>query len=119
MKKFLLGSVAALSIAVSASSAQAADLMDVPVGYDWTGWYIGGNAGWGFSDVNVRYPNFPNLSVDDDGDGLLVGGYVGYNFHTASNFVFGVESDFIAATLVDRQKSLILAHRAVRNGAPR
>ncbi len=57
MKKILLAS-AALAVLGSATSASAADLAARPytkappmiaVVYDWTGFYIGGNGGWGTS----------------------------------------------------------------------
>ena len=55
MKKFLLGTVGLLALGMAAP-ASAADLaarpykapppMVAPI-YDWTGFYIGGNGGWG------------------------------------------------------------------------
>ena len=58
MKKFLLGTVGLLALGMAAP-ASAADLaarpytkapppMVAPI-YDWTGFYIGGNGGWGQS----------------------------------------------------------------------
>ena len=58
MKKFLLGTVGLLALGMAAP-ATAADLaprpytkapppMVAPI-YDWTGFYIGGNGGWGQS----------------------------------------------------------------------
>ena len=60
MKKFLLGSVALA--AMFAWPAMAADMPVAPppppvVYYDWTGAYIGFNAGGVWSDIERRFPN--------------------------------------------------------------
>ncbi len=53
MKKFLLGTVGLIAMAGSASAADIAPYKAPPVyvspGYDWTGFYVGGNGGWGSS----------------------------------------------------------------------
>ena len=58
MKKFLLGAVGLLALGMAAP-ASAADMAAVRIprhrprvasdAYDWTGFYIGGNGGWGQS----------------------------------------------------------------------
>ena len=55
MKKFLLGTVGLLALGMGAP-ASAADMASrhgprrcPPMIYDWTGFYIGGNGGWGQS----------------------------------------------------------------------
>lgn len=47
--------------------------------FNWTGFYVGGSVGYGFSD-NV--------------DGFLAGAQIGYNWQFSRNIVFGVEGDF-------------------------
>jgi outer membrane immunogenic protein len=106
MKKFLLGTVglAALGLATPAS---AADLAARPYTkapppmvaavYDWSGFYIGGNAGGGFShkcwDINnaVGVPIVPAFREGcHDASGAIAGGQIGYRWQSAS-WVFGVE----------------------------
>jgi outer membrane immunogenic protein len=79
--------------------------------YNWTGWYIGLNAGGGWSDsrVNVGF-NDPAFfgpafaagatpsSYSTRPSGFLGGAQVGYNWQ-ASNFVFGLEADIDGADI--------------------
>ena len=114
MKKFLLAT-AALSV-LAAAPAVAADLaarpytkapafIPAPI-YNWTGFYIGGNAGYGFSDRDTIsttgqvLANVNNViggarpgSVNLNRDGFVGGGQIGYNWQTSPNFVFGLEAD--------------------------
>lgn len=93
MKKFLLGSVAAVSIALSASTAQPADLMDAPTGYDWSGSYAGANFGYGWGDTtpDVEFGGTREFQPLDY-DGIVFGGQFGHNWQ-ANSFVFGIEVD--------------------------
>jgi outer membrane immunogenic protein len=78
-----------------ASSALAADLPTTkgpppapylpPPAFSWTGFYIGVNGGWGFTDTN-------NNSFGNNINGGLVGGTVGYNYQMGQ-FVIGYEGD--------------------------
>lgn len=114
MKKVLLSSVALLGLT---AGALAADLpsrrapvvpyVAVPV-FTWTGFYVGLNAGYGFSDNNDK--TFSGYSVigpavttpatgfvgpgagNRSGDGFVGGGQVGYNYQIGS-IVLGVEGD--------------------------
>ena len=117
MKKILLSSVALLGMAVA---AQAADLprrtmapapyvAAVPV-FTWTGFYVGVNAGYGWSD-NGQDDRFRLGSGDvftgsapgtvsfrtnnDESEGFLGGAQIGYNwqFTPGNGFVVGVETD--------------------------
>jgi outer membrane immunogenic protein len=113
MTKLLWG--ASALILMSAGTASAADLAArytkapayVPAAvYNWTGFYIGLNAGYGFSqDENVRSvgqaaPNIANIlggarpgSVDVNNDGFIGGGQIGYNWQYGGNWVAGLEAD--------------------------
>jgi len=88
MKKFLMGSVAAFSITVLGSSSHAADLMDAPSSFDWTGFYVGAHLGGGF--VDARDLSFPGGGIESDG--IIGGGLVGYNVQ-AGELVVGLEAD--------------------------
>jgi outer membrane immunogenic protein len=85
----------------------------VPV-YNWTGWYAGGNVGYGWG----RSSNTSMSFIDTSGAGLtgyvasggiapiavdpkgMVGGLqFGYNWQTRTNFVLGVVNDFQGSAL--------------------
>jgi outer membrane immunogenic protein len=58
--------------------------------YNWTGFYIGINGGYGFGRSDWGAPvSTPNFDVN----GAVVGGTLGYNFQTGA-IVWGVEGDF-------------------------
>jgi outer membrane immunogenic protein len=98
MRKILLGTAALIALGIAPVSA--ADLAARPYYtkaapmvaqvYDWTGFYIGGNAGWGNSHNSLDL-----LGVGSEGsnnaDGGVVGGQIGYRWQ-ASTWVFGVEA---------------------------
>jgi outer membrane immunogenic protein len=97
MQKYLLSGVA--FIALAAGQAMAADLpARVPVrqaapppavyAYNWSGFYVGGHGGGGWSDKCFTFAGAGDGC--HDGDGWLGGGQVGYNWQTGQ-FVFGVE----------------------------
>lgn len=106
MKKYLLASVAALGI-VAAGAAAAADLPSrkgpvvAPVyvpAFTWTGFYVGGNAGYGWGNVNAgNVFNGRTVSIGDM-DGFVGGGQVGYNYQMGQ-FVLGLEADVQGADL--------------------
>jgi outer membrane immunogenic protein len=100
MKKFLLGAVGLVALGISAP-ASAADLaprpytkapppMISPV-YDWSGFYIGANGGWG---QNRDCRGDVTLGIDFGchyGNGGTAGGQVGYRWQSAG-WVFGLEA---------------------------
>lgn len=99
-----------------AGSALAADLAPPPaepISYDWTGFYIGGNVGYGFDgkdDVHIK-DNFFDVDVYHDvgsvgtlnRQGVFGGGQLGYNFEV-NGFVFGVEGDIEASGIGDSER---------------
>ena len=120
MKKILLSSVTLVGLTAGALAADLpsrrapAPYVAVPV-FTWTGFYVGANAGYGFSTGsdrafgqagNLFAPAFPGAAVNAVGpagtafatgsrgsrDGFVGGGQVGYNYQVGS-FVFGVEGD--------------------------
>jgi outer membrane immunogenic protein len=98
MKKILLMTVGL--VALGMTPAVAADLAARPYTkapamvsaiYDWSGFYIGGNAGGGWAHDH-RENATRGLDVGSyDADGAVVGGQVGYRWQTGS-WVFGVEA---------------------------
>jgi outer membrane immunogenic protein len=102
MKKYLL---AGAFVIASSPLALAADLGPAPVPvYDWTGFYLGLNAGaaWNNSSVDENFdPSGPlggladQLEEDIEGDqtAFTGGAQAGYNWQIDS-FVLGLEADF-------------------------
>lgn len=109
MKKSLLVGVALASITTAVS---AADLprksppiqpIIAPPAFSWTGFYVGGNAGYGFGSSRTRGTTFGGVPVGaqivGDPDGFVGGGQVGYNYQLYNNFVIGAEADIQGSTL--------------------
>lgn len=102
MRKFLAAAVSLAAITMAAAPASAADMavkaapppVPLPVIYNWSGFYIGANGGWGQSRNCWDYV-FAAGPVFSDGcrdrDGGLFGGQVGYRWQ-ASQWVFGLEA---------------------------
>jgi outer membrane immunogenic protein len=117
MKRILAGA-ALLGTAVS---AQAADLAvkapyykaPVALVYDWTGFYIGVNAGVGLGrDRSILNAQTTFNSTYLSPQGGLGGGQIGYNWQTGSVFgplVLGVEADIQGAGMSDSGTSLPIA----------
>ena len=63
--------------------------------YNWTGFYIGGNGGWGQSNSCLNFVDVFGIFDFADGcrsrSGGLVGGQIGYRWQ-ANQWVFGVEA---------------------------
>ena len=86
-------SAAALSLGLTAA-ASAADLrpaykapapVAAPYAYSWSGFYIGGHAGVGWSE--------------GDDSGFVGGGQIGYNWALSPNWVIGIEGDISGTSL--------------------
>jgi outer membrane immunogenic protein len=110
MKKYLLGSAAIIGLNM-VGSALAADmpvkarpLPPAPaVVYNWTGCYIGGNVGGGWSRIRqsdvgkvsppaVLNPAFDFGSAEDSG--FIGGGQIGCDYQFQGNWVVGVQGKF-------------------------
>lgn len=70
--------------------------------YNWTGWYGGINAGYGW-DPNyiVSSPGEPNAILNIEPKGGFFGFQIGYNWHYARNWLVGIEADFQFADITD------------------
>jgi outer membrane immunogenic protein len=114
MKRLLFATVASL---VTLSAARAADIVEPPAVYDWTGSYIGLQAGYGWDNVSVDLDESPALaadnaisgdreSVDDiDRDGFVGGAFAGYLLQSDS-LVFGLEGDIEYADMDGSAKAV-------------
>jgi len=98
MRKFLLGTVGLVALGIAAP-ALAADLPArtytkapayVAAVYDWSGFYIGINGGWGQSRDRRIDPTGAFIS-SLDANGGTVGGQIGYRWQSGA-WVYGVEA---------------------------
>jgi len=109
MKKFLIGAVGMVAMATSASAAdlgarpytKAPPPMMVAM-YDWSGFYIGINGGWGQSSERYDWLGYSLVSANATGG--TVGGQIGYNWQ-AGSWVFGLEAQ---GNWADLSKSYVL-----------
>ena len=102
MKTRALLATAALGLLCFPLSATAADFEPIDTRYDWTGFYIGGHAGYGDanvdgvfdrSEIDGEFPEEATFADDLNLDGFIGGGQVGFNWqHDA--FLLGLEGDF-------------------------
>ena len=119
MKKFLLGAAAlvALGMAAPASAAdlaprpytKAAPLPMVAAIYDWSGFYIGANGGWGEVHNCVDFLDAAGRASAQgcrERSGGLVGGQLGYRWQ-AGTWVFGLEAQGDWADLSNQRLSRI------------
>src|ERR1700754_346940 len=75
MKYFLLGTVGLVALGIAAAPASAADLPAKPITkapppipiYDWTGFYIGGNGGWGTQHRCFEALDLTGVSLGSEG----------------------------------------------------
>jgi outer membrane immunogenic protein len=104
VRNALLATAASAAMLTVSWSANAADpiymdpMLPVAATFDWSGAYIGahGSYGWGSTrDVNNA------AAVSKDLDGFAGGIQAGYNWHSPSNFVFGVEADITLGSFKD------------------
>lgn len=64
----------------------------LPAQYDWTGFYVGGHIGYGWSKNTFSDPFVPFSISDTNANGIIGGGQAGFNYQVGQ-FVFGVEGD--------------------------
>jgi outer membrane immunogenic protein len=116
LKRILVGT----ALVGGVVSAQAADLptneapyheAPAAVVYDWTGFYIGANAGIGLGRDRAQHtlrPTFDSIYLSPQGG--LGGGQIGYNWQTDSllgPLVLGVEADIQGTGMRDSYPSLL------------
>ena len=94
----------AIATQVNAADFYGSGYKDAPIGVApaWAGFYVGAHVGGALADMrttDVGYggagwgATFPGDKFDNNSNGVIGGGQVGYNYQTGG-FVFGVEADF-------------------------
>jgi outer membrane immunogenic protein len=119
MKKVLLGAVGLLAACASSPTfaadmaVKAAPMAPLPMVYNWTGFYIGANGGWGSSHNCWDFAPavlVGGVLVTGDGcrdrSGGLFGGQAGYRWQTGQ-FVFGLEAQGDWADLNSSRRLLL------------
>ncbi|WP_234682773.1 outer membrane protein [Bradyrhizobium monzae] len=114
----VVSALGALSLATVATQANAADLAARPYTkappmiaavYDWSGFYIGANGGYGTSrncwDGTVGFPAGIAEGCHD-ATGAVAGGQIGYRWQSSA-FVFGLEAQGDWADLSGRNASTV------------
>jgi len=104
MKKILLSAVAFAAIASPALAADLPVRAPAPAPYlapspavNWTGFYAGVDLGGSWGNANMTIPvGFTTLSRNMANEGIIGGGFVGYNFQY-NNFVIGLQGGFDGA----------------------
>jgi outer membrane immunogenic protein len=93
MRRLLVALIASVGFSVAASAADLpARITKAPVYapvFNWTGFYIGLNAGYGWASLS------DDIGSADGFDGFIGGAQIGYNWQgLGSPWVFGIEADF-------------------------
>jgi outer membrane immunogenic protein len=107
MKIWGIGLIAGMGALALGQPAVAADYGTAPASYNWTGAYVGGQAGYGSGHTDAAPASFYNDSdgtslagtgpaLSFGGDGFIGGAEAGYNWQT-NNLVFGIVGDISAA----------------------
>jgi outer membrane immunogenic protein len=129
MKKFLLGTVGLAALIMAAAPASAADLaarpyytkappMMAPI-YDWSGFYIGANGGWGGQRDCFAATTAGGTFLGAEGchntDGGVAGGQIGYRWQSGT-WVYGLEAQGDWADLRGSNGSILFPGFTNRSG---
>ncbi len=99
MKKQLLLSAAVGVLAAATAAAVTPAMAAPPSVYNWTGFYVGANAGYSWGQGATVYNDpaffpFTPLTGAKSLDGAIGGAQFGYNWQLNNSWVAGVETDF-------------------------
>ncbi|ALK08632.1 outer membrane protein [Blastochloris viridis] len=89
----LAGTASAADLAARKAAAAAA--APVTYGTNWTGFYLGGNVGYGWGTNDWT---FDGVGTDNDFDGFVGGGQIGFDYQIG-NIVVGIQGDISGANL--------------------
>jgi outer membrane immunogenic protein len=98
---YAVSAASIFTVAITISSASlAADVAAEPVPYDWTGFYIGAHAGYGWADGEQTFNGVRTPGFDTSAEGFVGGGQAGFNWQW-DQIVLGIEGDVSFADLSD------------------
>jgi outer membrane immunogenic protein len=81
--------------------------------FTWTGFYFGGNGGYGWSNADTDFDPLPDpatfvslepTSLSPDPSGFIGGGQLGYNWQAWKWLVLGIETDFQGSDIEDHEE---------------
>lgn len=94
MKKSLVWALVGLALSVSTFTASAADVYRGTPGYNWTGFYLGGNVGYGKSDFKESYRDpFTSRDYAVNSKGTVFGIQAMYLHEFDNKVVLGAATD--------------------------
>lgn len=117
IRSLLLGGVAVAALAVPAAAADLSYPVKAPVvafvpAFSWSGFYLGGNAGYGWGEgsapwagyLDYYYNSWDSVAYTGGSDpsGWFGGVQVGYNYQFSNNVVLGIEADAQFGSLSDK-----------------
>lgn len=119
MRRSAFAFVVAVGMGAVSQSSNAAELLRkapaVVAAYDWSGFYVGANFGYGHANADwtnrgstALFADYlPGESFSHAMDGLIGGGQIGYNYQRG-RWVFGVEAMFDVSAISGKQLSSTL-----------
>lgn len=81
--------------------------------FSWTGFYLGGNVGYGWNNSDVDFEPLPDAAtfvflnpqtLEPDPSGVIGGGQLGFNWQIGKWFVIGAETDFQGTDIEDNDR---------------
>lgn len=110
MKKFLVARIAAAALVGALAFASAMPAKAEPAAlFNWTGFYIGADAGALSGDGTVTNPT-RGAFANTDSSALLYGGHIGYRYQFATNWVAGIEGQLWGVSEYDGRAPYSLAN---------
>jgi outer membrane immunogenic protein len=103
MKKLVMAAAAAVLFCAPALAADLAAKASPRALFDWSGFYVGGNAGYGFSssDSSLNFPPVLTINGDTDPKGGIYGGHFGAQKQFSNNWVLGAQVTLLGASMKD------------------
>ncbi|MGA7971889.1 MAG: outer membrane protein [Pseudolabrys sp.] len=98
MKSSVIATLASIFLIATPAVAARLPIKATPASPNWTGFYVGGHAGYGWSRIKETSPTLPGVEISTLGHGFLGGGQFGFNWQTGP-FVLGAEADISGSTV--------------------
>lgn len=98
MKTSVVAIIAYVFLAATPAFAAHSPVKAIPPSLNWSGFYVGGHAGYGWTNIDETSPDLPGVKIVAVGRGFLGGGQFGVNWEVG-RFVLGAESDISGSTV--------------------